>query len=171
VANATNSVNINGASTVAMLTGITLNQANSAGNTMSSLLVSNGATLYLGGVGLLINQPSSTVFAAFGNGTATVGAVADWSSTAPITLAGTTTFKRRTLRASPTNFARRRFVRQWWINQDRRRPAHADRYQYLQRRDNGQFGKILVTARWPAAARSPLATAARWAGRARSTVR
>ena len=93
VANATNSVNINGPSSVATLTGITLNQASSSGNTMSSLLVSNGATLYLGGAGLVINQPTATVFAAIGNGTATIGAIADWSSVAPITLAGNTTFK------------------------------------------------------------------------------
>jgi autotransporter-associated beta strand protein len=93
VANATNSVNINGPSSVATLTGITLNQASSSGNTMSSLLVSNGATLYLGGAGLVINQPTATVFASIGNGTATIGAIADWSSVAPLTLAGNTTFK------------------------------------------------------------------------------
>ena len=69
----------------ANLTGITLNPI---GGTASSLTVSNGATLYLGGVGLVLNQPSGTVFASLGNGGATVGALADWSSVAPITLAG-----------------------------------------------------------------------------------
>ena len=87
-----NGANISGATAVVTFTGITLNQVNAAGAT-SWLIISNGATLYLGGVGLVINQPSSTVFASFGNGTATVGAITNWSSTAPITLAGTTTFK------------------------------------------------------------------------------
>ena len=76
----------------ANLTGVTLNQINGANQT-SSLIVSNGATLYLGSVGLVVNQPSSTNFISLGNGGATVGALADWSSVAPITLAGTTTFQ------------------------------------------------------------------------------
>jgi beta-galactosidase len=76
----------------ATLSGVTLNSGNAAGVT-SSLVVSNGGTLYLGGVGLVLNQPSATVSAAFGNGGATVGAIADWSSIAPITLTGATTFK------------------------------------------------------------------------------
>ena len=76
----------------ATLSGITLNSGNAAGVT-SSLVVSNGGTLYLGGVGLVLNQPSATVSAAFGNGGATVGAIADWSSVAPVTLAGNTTFQ------------------------------------------------------------------------------
>jgi autotransporter-associated beta strand protein len=74
----------------AYLTGITLNPF---GGTASSLTVSNGATLYLGSVGLVINQPSGTVLATLGNGGATVGALATWSSSAPITLTGTTTFQ------------------------------------------------------------------------------
>ena len=72
----------------ATLTGITLNQVNVAGMT-NWLTVSNGATLYLGNVGLVINQPGATVYAEWG--TATVGASADWSSTAPIALIGATT--------------------------------------------------------------------------------
>ncbi len=87
-----NGANISGPTAVATLTGVTLNQVNAAGAT-SWLVVSNGATLYLGGGGLIINQPGSTVFASFGNGTATVGAITNWSSIAPITLAGTTTFQ------------------------------------------------------------------------------
>jgi hypothetical protein len=85
-----NGANISGATSVATLTGVTLNQVNAAGAT-SWLVVSNGATLYLGGVGLVMNQPSATVFASFG--TAKVGAIANWSSRAPITLAGTATFQ------------------------------------------------------------------------------
>jgi autotransporter-associated beta strand protein len=71
----------------ATLTGITLNQVNAASGVTSSLTLSGGATLYLGSVGLVINQPSGTVLATLG--TSTVGAIADWSSSAPITLTGT----------------------------------------------------------------------------------
>jgi autotransporter-associated beta strand protein len=87
-----NGANISGAGSVATLTGVTLNQINAAGAT-SWLVVSNGATLYLGGSGLVMNQPGANVFASFGNGGATIGAIADWSSVAPLTLAGNTTFK------------------------------------------------------------------------------
>jgi rhamnogalacturonan endolyase len=85
-----NGANISGATSVVTLTGITLNQVNAAGAT-SWLVVSNGATLYLGGVGLVINQPGTTVYASLG--TATVGAIANWSSSAPITLNANTTFQ------------------------------------------------------------------------------
>ena len=74
----------------ATLTGITLNQVNVTGLT-NWLTVSNGAILYLGSVGLVLNQPSAAVYAEFG--TATVGATTDWSSTAPIALLGITTIK------------------------------------------------------------------------------
>jgi fibronectin-binding autotransporter adhesin len=73
----------------ANLTGITLNSGNTA--TTSFLIVSNGGTIYLGSIGLVINSPSATIAATFGNGT--IGALADWSSSAPITLAGMTTFQ------------------------------------------------------------------------------
>ncbi|MGD1083981.1 MAG: polysaccharide lyase family protein [Verrucomicrobiota bacterium] len=85
-----NGANISGAASVASLTGVTLNQVNAAGTT-SWLVVSAGATLYLGGVGLVINQPGATVYASLG--TATVGAITNWSSSAPITLGGNTTFQ------------------------------------------------------------------------------
>jgi beta-galactosidase len=85
-----NGANISGATAVATLTGVTLNQVNAAGAT-SWLVVSNGAALYLGGAGLVINQPTNTVFASLG--TATIGAITNWSSSAPITLTGTTTFR------------------------------------------------------------------------------
>jgi autotransporter-associated beta strand protein len=85
-----NGANISGATSVATLTGVTLNQINTAGAT-SWLIVSNGATLYLGGGGLVANQPGGNVFASLAN--ATIGAIANWSSVAPITLTGTATFK------------------------------------------------------------------------------
>jgi autotransporter-associated beta strand protein len=85
-----NGANISGAASVATLTGVTLNLINAAGAT-SWLIVSNGATLYLGSVGLVANQPGATVFASLAN--ATIGAVTNWSSIAPIILAGNTTFK------------------------------------------------------------------------------
>ncbi|MGA2053637.1 MAG: autotransporter-associated beta strand repeat-containing protein, partial [Opitutales bacterium] len=74
----------------ATLSGITLNSANSATGT-STLTLNGGATLYLGGVGLVLNQPTSTVAASLGN--ATVGATANWTSSAPLTLNGITTFQ------------------------------------------------------------------------------
>jgi hypothetical protein len=83
-----NGANISGGT--ATLTGVTLNQVNVAGAT-SSLTLSGGATLYLGGTGLVINQPSATAYAALG--TATVGAITNWSSSVPITLTNTVTFQ------------------------------------------------------------------------------
>jgi len=74
----------------ATLSGVTLNKVNAAGLT-SSLSLGTGATLYLGNVGLVVNQPSATVFVSLGSGT--LGALSDWSSTAPLTLTGNTTFK------------------------------------------------------------------------------
>jgi fibronectin-binding autotransporter adhesin len=74
---------------IAKLTGVTLNAGNIAGAT-STLTVTNGATLYLGSVGLVFGT-GGTTSATFGTGT--IGALADWSSVAPITLADTTTFK------------------------------------------------------------------------------
>jgi autotransporter-associated beta strand protein len=87
---------------IATLTGVTLNQQNLANSvTNDSLTLSNGATLYLGSVGLVINQPNSFVFASFG--TATVGAITNWTSVAPITLAGTTTFQTADASGVPHN--------------------------------------------------------------------
>jgi len=91
-----------GANTVATLTGITLNQANAAGVT-SWLVVSNGATLYLGSVGLVANQPSATVYASMGS--ATLGAAATWSSIAPVTLTGTLTIQAANANADPYNIS------------------------------------------------------------------
>jgi len=85
-----NGANISGATSVATLTGVTLNQVNASGAT-SWLVVSNGATLYLGSVGLVANQPGAAVFASFAN--ATIGAVTNWFSIAPIILAGNATIK------------------------------------------------------------------------------
>ena len=90
VSGSVNGANLIGAGAVATLTGITLNRINAAGAT-SWLVVSNGATLYFGQVGLVMNQPGSDVFASLGP--ATLGAFTNWSSSAPITLAGATTFQ------------------------------------------------------------------------------
>ena len=76
----------------ATLTGITLNSANNTAAPTNTLTLSGGATLYLGGVGLVINQPGATVYASLG-GTSTLGAIANWSSSAPITLVNTPTFQ------------------------------------------------------------------------------
>jgi autotransporter-associated beta strand protein len=75
----------------AYLSGMTVNSA-TGGNGVSELAVTGG-TLYLGAAGLAVNTPGATVFAQFGTGT--VGASADWASSAPITLtpAGNTTFQ------------------------------------------------------------------------------
>jgi autotransporter-associated beta strand protein len=80
-------VNMSGGT--ASLSGITVDSA-TGGNGSSELNVTGG-TLYLGGVGLVVNSPSASDYAQFG--TATVGANTNWSSTAPVTLAGTTTFQ------------------------------------------------------------------------------
>jgi autotransporter-associated beta strand protein len=89
-ANASYLVSITGSGAVANLTGITLNGVNSANQT-NRLTLGGGATLYLGGAGLVVNQPGTYNNATFG--TSIVGALADWSSSAPITLTGTTTFQ------------------------------------------------------------------------------
>jgi fibronectin-binding autotransporter adhesin len=79
----------------ANLSAITVDSA-TGGNGTSELKVTGG-TLYLGGatsgVGLVVNSPSGTDFAQFGN--ATVGATTAWTSAAPITLdaTDTTTFQ------------------------------------------------------------------------------
>ncbi len=75
----------------ATLTGITLNPINSATTTIT-LTVGGGATLYLGNVGLVVDHPAGSIVTA-NLGTATVGANAAWTSSAPITLTGTTTFQ------------------------------------------------------------------------------
>jgi autotransporter-associated beta strand protein len=80
---------------IATLTGITLNAADST-TAQSELTVGNGATLYLGSVGLVENTPvglTQLVTATFD--TATVGAIADWSSSGAIALTSgsTTTFQ------------------------------------------------------------------------------
>jgi autotransporter-associated beta strand protein len=84
--------NITGPSTVVTLTGVTLNAANYTAPD-SNLTLGSGATLYIGSVGLVANQPSATVFYSFGN--ATVGALANWTSSAPMTLnsSGATVFQ------------------------------------------------------------------------------
>ena len=93
---------ITGAGSVATLSGITLNAINSATAT-SRFTLGGGATLYLGGGGLVVNHPEPNVGATFG--TATVGALANWSSLAPITLTGITTFKSADASGNPHNLS------------------------------------------------------------------
>jgi autotransporter-associated beta strand protein len=83
------------------LTGITLDDANTA-TTTSTLAVKTGATLYLGGVGL--KEGSFNASASITLATATIGALANWTSSAPIALTSgdTTTFQ--TQNASGTSF-------------------------------------------------------------------
>lgn len=76
-------VSISG-SAVAILTGLTLNYTNLP-NVTSTLMVTNGGALYLGSVGLVLNPSTGgNVSAIFG--TATIGALANWASSAPIAL-------------------------------------------------------------------------------------
>jgi len=81
---------------IATMAGITVNDTTAplAGNGNSYLYV-KGGTLYLGGVGLVMNSPGASVLAQFGTSTtaATIGASNAWSSSAPITLGGATTFQ------------------------------------------------------------------------------
>jgi autotransporter-associated beta strand protein len=82
-------VNITGG--VATLSGITLNDADST-TAASELTVSGGATLYLGSVGLVENIPvGSTQAVTTTLGTATIGAIAPWSSSGAIALASGST--------------------------------------------------------------------------------
>jgi len=89
----------------ATLTGITLNSTSAAfGHT--SLAVNSGATVYLGSVGLVLNQVAgATVTATLG--TATVGATAPWSSSANIALVSgdTTTFQSANAALSPNSIS------------------------------------------------------------------
>ena len=93
---------ITGVGSVAILTGITLNAINSATAT-SRFTLGGGSTLYLGSDGLVLNHAGANVGATFG--TATVGALANWSSLAPITLTGTTTFKSADASGNPHNLS------------------------------------------------------------------
>jgi autotransporter-associated beta strand protein len=98
-AGSTGSASITGGT--ATLTGITLNSGNTT-SAISALTVGSGAILYLGSVGLVANeQVGSTVTVSLG--TATVGAYADWSSSAPITLTGVTTFQTANASSAPFN--------------------------------------------------------------------
>jgi autotransporter-associated beta strand protein len=78
----------------ATLTGVTLNSTNGSAITSTMTMLGTNSTpptLYLGSVGLVANQPGATVSVTLSN--AVVGAMADWSSAAPITLSGNTTLK------------------------------------------------------------------------------
>jgi autotransporter-associated beta strand protein len=75
---------------VANLTGVTVNAGNTLG-VNSSLTVGNGGTLYVGSVGLVVNQPSSQSFISFGQ--SKIGALTDWASAAPLTLTSNATFQ------------------------------------------------------------------------------
>ncbi len=75
----------------ATLSGVTLNSGSTATTSTLTVAGTNNPTLYLGSVGLIINLPSPTVAATFGNGT--IGALADWASEAPITLTNNPIFK------------------------------------------------------------------------------
>lgn len=72
------------------LTGITMNNGNSTTAT-SILSLSAGASLYLGSVGLVEKLPDSGLSTTFQ--TATIGAIANWSSIVPFPLTGTLTFQ------------------------------------------------------------------------------
>jgi len=72
------------------LTGITMNSGSSTTAT-STLSLSSGATLYLGSVGLVEKLPDSGLSTTFG--TATIGAIANWSSVSAFPLSGVTTFQ------------------------------------------------------------------------------
>jgi autotransporter-associated beta strand protein len=73
-----------------ILTGITLNSGGSTTAT-STLSLQSGAALYLGSVGLVAKLPDPNVSISFG--TATLGAIAAFSSSAPITLIGILTIQ------------------------------------------------------------------------------
>ena len=80
---------------VTSLTGITLDDVNSATET-STLSVNDGATLYLGSVGLKEGStPTVDSGASATLGTATIGALANWSTSVPLVLitGSTTTFQ------------------------------------------------------------------------------
>jgi autotransporter-associated beta strand protein len=85
------SVTVNGATANVSVTGVTINSQNSATTALSNLTVGSSATLYVGSVGLVANQPSASVFYSFG--TATIGATAPWTSSAPIGLTAATSFQ------------------------------------------------------------------------------
>jgi autotransporter-associated beta strand protein len=72
------------------LTGITLNSGSSTTAT-STLTLQSGAMLYLGSVGLVAKLPDPNVSISFGS--ATLGAIASFSSAAPATLTGTLTIQ------------------------------------------------------------------------------
>ncbi len=72
----------------ANLSGITVDSA-TGGQGTSELVISGGATVYLGGStnpsgALIVNSPSATDYIHLG--TATIGAASSWSTSAPITL-------------------------------------------------------------------------------------
>jgi autotransporter-associated beta strand protein len=72
------------------LTGITLNQAGNSGGA-ANLTISGSAAVYLGTVGLVENSGSATATITLTGGT--IGAVASWSSSVPLTLGGAIIFQ------------------------------------------------------------------------------
>ena len=89
----------------ALLTGITLNAGNISGVTSTlTLSGTNSPTLYLGGVGLVLNPSTGgTVGVTISN--ATIGAIADWSSSAPMTLNGSLTIQAADTNATAHNIS------------------------------------------------------------------
>jgi autotransporter-associated beta strand protein len=94
---------INGSSSVATLTGITLDKGGSSGAN-STFTLGTGATLYLGSVGI-VEDDGAPVTGAISLGTGTVGAIASWTTgvTTPITLTGNTVFQTANSSGTPFN--------------------------------------------------------------------
>jgi autotransporter-associated beta strand protein len=87
---------------LSVLAGITMNNPDEITGGHSTLGM-NGGTVYLGSVGLVANAQAGGATVSVTLTSGTLGALADWSSAAPINLAGNMTFKAEDTNATPHN--------------------------------------------------------------------
>ncbi len=87
---------------VSILAGITMNGPDQLLGGHANFGM-NGGTVYLGSVGLVANAQAGGATTAITLTTGTLGALADWSSSAPMTLASNITFSAEDTNATPHN--------------------------------------------------------------------
>jgi len=97
-----------GASTIFLLRGgtvyaDTLTFGDATQTSGTNFLNFTGGTLYLGAGGIVLGNTSPTYTSDIAMGTVTVGALANWTTTLPIALSGTTTFQAADNNANPFN--------------------------------------------------------------------
>ena len=86
------------------VTGITLNSVAASSGTTTSSLTLGGGNLYVGSVGIVENTGATATAAINLNG-GTIGAIAPWSSSAPMTIGGPVTIQAADASNNPNNIS------------------------------------------------------------------